>query len=63
MEEAGILDYEILAMGDERTCPICEEMNGKVFSVTVARNLINKVLDIDDPEAFKQTLPWQKEVP
>ena len=63
MEEAGILDYEILAMGDERTCPICEEMNGKVFSVAVARDLINKVLDIDDPEAFKQALPWQKEAP
>ena len=63
MEEAGIAEYEILAMGDERTCPICGEMNGKKFSVAQTREVINKVLDITDPEKFKEAMPWQTEPP
>lgn len=31
--EAGITQYEILAVQDERTTPICRFMDGKVFSV------------------------------
>ena len=63
MEEAGIAEYEILAMGDERTCPICGEMNGKKFSVAQTREVINKVLDIQDPEKFKEAMPWQTTPP
>ena len=63
MEEAGIAEYEILAMGDERTCPICGEMNGKKFSVAQTREVIDKVLDIKDPEKFKEAMPWQTEPP
>lgn len=59
MEEAGITEYEILAMGDERMCEICEEMNGKTFSVEETRKVINKVIDIEDPEKFKEAMPWQ----
>ena len=63
MEEAGIVEYEILAMGDERMCPICDNMNGRVFSVSVAREKINEVLDIEDPEKFKEAMPWQTTSP
>ena len=59
MEEAGIAEYEILAMGDERMCPICGEMNGRVFSVAETRGVINSVLKLDDPKAFKDAMPWQ----
>ena len=59
MEEAGIAEYEILAMGDERMCPICDNMNGRVFSVSLAREKINEVLEIEDPEKFKEAMPWQ----
>jgi len=63
MEEAGITEYEIMAMGDERMCPICGEMDGRVFSVAETRELINRVLEIQDPEAFKEAMPWQTESP
>jgi len=63
MEEAGIAEYEILAMQDERMCPICGEMDGRAFSVAVTRERINSVLNIKDPEAFKSAMPWQTESP
>jgi SPP1 gp7 family putative phage head morphogenesis protein len=59
MEEAGITEYEILAMMDERMCPICGEMNGRVFSVAETRKVIDSALGLDDPKAFKAAMPWQ----
>ena len=61
MEEAGIVEYEILAVGDERMCDICAEMDGRTFSVEVARRKINSLLDIEDPDEFKEALSWQKD--
>ena len=58
VEEAGITEYEILAMHDERMCPICANMHGRVFSVPKARAKINSALEIEDPEAFKAAMPW-----
>ncbi|MBR1602755.1 MAG: hypothetical protein IJ667_04890 [Synergistaceae bacterium] len=63
MEAAGIAEYEILATGDERMCPICGEMNGKHFSVAKTREVIDRVLDITDPEKFKEAMPWQTKPP
>ncbi|MDR1021037.1 MAG: hypothetical protein LBL73_09790 [Synergistaceae bacterium] len=59
MEEAEIAEYEVLAMGDERMCPICGEMNGRTFSVAETRRVIDSALGIKDPAAFKKALPWQ----
>jgi hypothetical protein len=59
MVEARLEYYEVLAMMDERTCPICGEMNGRVFSVAEAQKTINAVLSVTDPSAFKAALPWQ----
>lgn len=58
MAEAEISEYEILAMGDERMCKICGNMHGRVFSVSAAMDKINSVLSIEDPEAFKNAMPW-----
>ena len=63
MEEAGITEYEIMAMNDERTCPICGEMDGTVFSVEETRRVIDKALSITDPEEFKAAMPWHTESP
>lgn len=63
MVEAGITEYEILAMGDERMCPICGEMSGKTFSVTETREVIDRTLGIMDPEKFKEAMPWHTEPP
>ena len=62
-EEAGITEYEVLAMGDERMCPICREMHGRMFSVFEARGVIDSVLSLDDPEDFKDAMPWLKAPP
>jgi SPP1 gp7 family putative phage head morphogenesis protein len=59
MEEAKITEYEILAMGDERMCPICGEMNGRIFSVAETRKVINSVLSLTNPDVFKMAMPWQ----
>ena len=63
MEEAGITEYEILAMGDERMCPICGEMNGQTFSVAATREVIDRTLGITDPDKFKEAMPWHTEPP
>ncbi|MDR0652983.1 MAG: hypothetical protein LBG12_06710, partial [Synergistaceae bacterium] len=59
MREAKLEYYEVLAMMDERTCPICRTMNGRVFSVAAAKSKINEVIEIKDPDKFKAALPWQ----
>ena len=63
MEEAGITEYEILAMGDERMCDICGTLSGTHFSVQTTRETIDRVLDITDPEKFKEAMPWQTKPP
>lgn len=63
MVEAGITEYEILAMGDERMCDICGEMHGRIFSVSEAQKVIDSVLDINDPDKFKDAMPWHTSPP
>lgn len=63
MVEAGITEYEILAMGDERMCPICDELNGRTFSVLETREVIDRTLGISDPDKFKDAMPWHTEPP
>ena len=63
MVEARITEYEILAMGDERMCPICGELNGKTFSVSETKKVIDRTLDISDPDKFKEAMPWHTESP
>lgn len=58
MVDAGIMEYEILAMGDERMCDICGEMHGRTFSVSEAQKVIDSVLDINNPDKFKTAMPW-----
>ena len=63
MVEAKITEYEILAMGDERMCPICGELSGQTFSVTETQKVIERTLDIENPDDFKAAMPWHSEPP
>lgn len=63
MSEAGITEYKVYAMGDERMCPICGEMHGRTFSVRSAVSRMESAIGIKDPEEFKAAFPWQKEPP
>jgi vacuolar-type H+-ATPase subunit E/Vma4 len=57
-EEAGVDEYEWMAMGDDRTCEICSMLNGKVFEVSRAVTKRDAVLASNDPEETKAIIPW-----
>ncbi len=61
MTEAGIKEYEVLAMGDERMCPICGALNGQKFRVADAQEKINTALKIEDSERFKEEFGWGRD--
>ncbi len=56
--EVGIDRYEILTANDERVCPICSEMDRRVFEVKRADSLITQITQTDNPEDVKAILPW-----
>ena len=56
-EEAGVATYEILAVMDERTSPVCKFMNGKVFKVKTAANVRDDIIN-SPPEMVKTNHPW-----
>lgn len=57
-EEAGVESYEIVAMMDERTSPICRFMNGKVFYVKDAVNVRDAIINAKKPADVKTSHPW-----
>lgn len=58
--DVGITRYEIVAVGDERMCPVCGHMDGKVFTVGDAAGLMDKELKAKDPGQVKRIHPWSK---
>lgn len=56
--EVGIEELQILAMEDERTCPICDEMNGKIVPVGRAFGQVERMIASENPEEVKATSPW-----
>lgn len=57
LQEAGIDEYVIRAVLDERTSKICRFMDGKVFQVARAMSLVNQVLE-GPPETVETLSPW-----
>lgn len=58
MVEAQVDTYEILPVGDERTCPTCMEMAKHTFKVEHAVKLRDAVLNAKRPEDIKSIHPW-----
>ncbi|MGE5528074.1 MAG: hypothetical protein ACM3X6_02900 [Patescibacteria group bacterium] len=56
--EAEIEEYEILPVGDERTCAKCMEIAKHTFRTEHAVALRDAVMAADDPEAVKALHPW-----
>jgi len=56
--DVGVTRYEIVNPMDNRTSPICVEMNGKVFTVREGASLISKVSGATNPEQVKEAHPW-----
>jgi len=57
----GLEEYRINEQLDARTCPVCRQMHGKIFRVSDARNLLDIVVRVTDPDALKQLQPWPKQ--
>lgn len=57
----GITEYQINEQLDGRTCKVCAVMHGKVFRVSDARELLDKVIRTQDPDELKSLQPWPKQ--
>jgi hypothetical protein len=49
---------EVVAVGDERTCPNCSIMNGTVYRVKDLVDVIDRVLEASTPEDLVNTAPF-----
>ena len=58
--DAGFTDYEFFSMEDSHVCDICDEMNGKVFSVASAMGQRQQLMNCSNPEDVKQVAPWPR---
>lgn len=56
--KADIEKYEFIAVMDQRTSSICRSLNGKIFEVSVAREIIEEVEQAENPEDLKKIQPW-----
>ncbi|MBK7537549.1 MAG: head morphogenesis protein [Myxococcales bacterium] len=59
--EAGIKRYQIEAVLDEATTPICRYLHGKSFAVAEAVSRFERVEHLSSPEDIKRELPWVRQ--
>jgi GNAT superfamily N-acetyltransferase len=57
-EEDGIEYYEVSAVLDEKTCAVCQHMDGWSFPVSSGVQLATQIMETDDPEALKAIAPF-----
>lgn len=62
MEEAGIARYEIVAIMDNLTTLICQQLNGRIFELSLGTEHRNKVLDMESVDELKEYAPWRKDL-
>jgi hypothetical protein len=56
--EAGVVMFQLINPMDERTSPICRELNGTVFSIDYGTEQIKAIVAADTPDAVKEAAPW-----
>ncbi len=56
--DIGVTRYEIVNPMDRRTSPICQFMNGRVFTVREGASQIESIAGATDPETVKKEHPW-----
>jgi hypothetical protein len=56
--EAGVTQYEIVNPTDERTCPVCSHVDGKVYTVEQANRQIGAELEAKNRDDIKSIHPW-----
>ena len=56
--DLGVKKYEIMNPQDERTCPVCSMMNGKVFTVKQGMKVVEQEMAATNPDQVKEAHPW-----
>lgn len=56
--DIGVTRYEIVNPMDRRTSPICQFMNGRVFSVPEGASQIERVSGATTPDQVREAHPW-----
>lgn len=56
--KAKISRFRVVAIGDDRTCAVCSQMNGKTFEVSDAQDLIDTVTSATEPDDIRTANPW-----
>ncbi len=56
--EIGVRDLQILAMGDERVCPICEQLDRKIIPIARAATQVQQMIATENPEDVRAISPW-----
>ena len=57
-QKLGVSKYQVDEVLDDRTCPVCEYMNGKTFDVDASSAGIVQQLSAADPQDLKDLAPW-----
>jgi hypothetical protein len=57
----GVTKYAVNEQLDNRTCPVCRTMHGKVFEVKTAYEKVDTLLRVDDPADLRSMAPWPKQ--
>lgn len=57
-QDAGIETYEFVAVMDEVTSDICRFLDGHIFSVDKASDVLERLIELDNPEDVKYVSPW-----
>jgi len=60
MDSVGVERFRFVAVMDERTSEVCQEMDGREFSVRHAMDRLSVIAETEDPEAFKELAPWPR---
>jgi hypothetical protein len=57
-EILGVERYAINEQLDNKICPVCRAMHGRTFTVVSARNTLDVVLSVDDPQELRTLQSW-----
>jgi GNAT superfamily N-acetyltransferase len=57
-QQAGIEQYEISAILDDNTCPVCEALDGQIFSLQDGIAQAKSIMDAEDADSLRTISPW-----
>lgn len=62
-DQIGVTQYQLSAVLDGRTSAFCQMIDGTVFEVQAAKDLVNAALSVQDPADLAQVQPWPNQSP